>query len=241
MDDPLLSTATTTTSLQFTVLYGSQTSKSGAFCGLLEISGCKILLDCGWDTRWDVAMLDPLEKISPDINLVLISHADVEHAGALPYAFKKFKLNAPIYLTAPNVKFVHLALFDAVLNGGAPFTLDNVEECMDNANELKYKQVLDIVTKQRDASTPGRGGENIKVRAYNSGRTLGGAAWHVSQEPALEILYANDALHRKEGVMNALDMNAIAFQPTLLIQDVIGFVFFFFFFFLETRCTTSPP
>ena len=35
-------------------------------------------------------------------------------------------------------------------------------------------------------------------------------------------LYANDALHRKEGVMNALDMSAVVFQPTLLIQDVMG-------------------
>lgn len=98
---------------------------------------------------------------------------------------------------------------------------------MDNAHELKYKQVLDILTRQRDASTTtpaaaGRGGENIKVRAYNSGRTLGGAVWHVSQEPALEILYANDALHRKEGILNALDMSAVVFQPTLLIQDVMG-------------------
>jgi cleavage and polyadenylation specificity factor subunit 2 len=154
------------TQLQFTVLYGAHSS-AGACCYMLEIAGCVILLDCGWDESWDPALLEPLERVAQDVRLIIVSHADIEHAGALPYAYKKFKLNAQCYVTSPVLRLCHLALYDAVLSGGALYTLDDVDQAMGFLHELKYQQPLELQL--------GAGKESIKVIPHAAGRTLGGA------------------------------------------------------------------
>lgn len=40
-----------------------------------------ILLDCGWDIHFDTALLEPLREVVKRIDLVLISHPDLEHLG----------------------------------------------------------------------------------------------------------------------------------------------------------------
>ncbi len=46
--------------IQFTPLYGVH--DSNPLCYLLEIDDFRILLDCGWDERFDVEMLAPLAE-----------------------------------------------------------------------------------------------------------------------------------------------------------------------------------
>lgn len=40
-----------------------------------------ILLDCGWDIHFDTALLEPLREVVKRVDLVLISHSDLEHLG----------------------------------------------------------------------------------------------------------------------------------------------------------------
>lgn len=40
-----------------------------------------ILLDCGWDIHFDTALLEPLREVVKRVDLVLISHPDLEHLG----------------------------------------------------------------------------------------------------------------------------------------------------------------
>ena len=40
-----------------------------------------ILLDCGWDIHFDTALLEPLRSVVKRVDLVLISHPDLEHLG----------------------------------------------------------------------------------------------------------------------------------------------------------------
>lgn len=46
------------------------------------------------------------------IDAVLISHSDILHVGALPYAMKKLGLSAPVYSTDPVCSLGQLTLYD---------------------------------------------------------------------------------------------------------------------------------
>ena len=70
-------------------------------CYLLEMDGCNILLDCGWNDRLSVEMLAPLARVAPTIDAVLVSHPDTEHLGALPYAFGSLGMRCKVYATLP--------------------------------------------------------------------------------------------------------------------------------------------
>ena len=41
-------------------------------CYHVSIDGCNILLDCGWNDKFDVDMLKPLAAIAPKVDAVLI-------------------------------------------------------------------------------------------------------------------------------------------------------------------------
>lgn len=199
--------------LQFTVLYGSQ-SYSGAHSYLLEISGVRILLDCGWDVSYDVSMLEPLERVADQIKLVLISHANIEHIGALPYVYKHFKLTAECWCTFPVLKLGHLVMYDAVLNGTAPFNLDDVDLAVSHCKEGVYMQDMRIRINERS---------EILIQPQPSGRTLGGAFWSIMQEDlGLSVMFCSDIYQRREKLLDGLDPSTLPRDPTLLIQDTIG-------------------
>jgi cleavage and polyadenylation specificity factor subunit 2 len=50
------------------------------------------------------------------INAVIISHADIEHLGALPYAYGRLGLRAPIYTTDPVFNMGQMFLYDSYLS-----------------------------------------------------------------------------------------------------------------------------
>jgi cleavage and polyadenylation specificity factor subunit 2 len=68
-------------------------------CYLLELDGFKILLDCGWDYNFDVALLAPLAQIVNQIDIILLSHPDIYHLGALPYLVGQLHYTGKIYAT----------------------------------------------------------------------------------------------------------------------------------------------
>ena len=63
---------------------------------VLKIKDVTILLDCGCDVDFDVSAIASVAK---DIDLVLISHHDLRHCGALAAAKAKHGLRAPVYAT----------------------------------------------------------------------------------------------------------------------------------------------
>ena len=84
----------------FQPLYGAQAD--GPICYMLETDSVTILLDCGWDETFDTGTIEPLRRVAPAVDLILISHGDLSHVGALPYALKHFdfKKNPPVYMTS---------------------------------------------------------------------------------------------------------------------------------------------
>ncbi len=66
-------------------------SEVGASCILLTIAGKRILLDCGIRMTGDA--LPNLETVrqSGGLDLILVSHAHMDHIGALPIISSAFK------------------------------------------------------------------------------------------------------------------------------------------------------
>jgi hypothetical protein len=78
---------------------------------------------------------------------VLISHADIAHIGALPYACAKLGLTAPIYATLPAIKLGEMFLYDLLVSqeevrDDIRMTLDDVDATMDKVIGVRYSQQI---------------------------------------------------------------------------------------------------
>ncbi|MEW6737671.1 MAG: MBL fold metallo-hydrolase, partial [Acidobacteriota bacterium] len=85
----------------------------GASSTLLEIAGARILIDCGL-RHHDRAgeRLPALAAITGKLDAIILTHAHLDHSGALPVVAQSFP-DTPIYLTAPTLGIVSVLLLDA--------------------------------------------------------------------------------------------------------------------------------
>eukprot|EP00937_MAST-01D_sp_MAST-1D-sp2_P003323 g3323.t1 len=199
------------TSITFQALYGVM--DDGPVCYLLEVDEVRILLDCGWDERFDEALLEPLRRVAGRVDAVLLSHADLAHMGALPYAMAKLGLSAPVFGTLPIFKMGQMTMYDAFQTRRAvsedadvPFNLDDVDAAFmrnDSFVQLKFMQ-----SKKLD-------GTELIITPYAAGHSLGGALWKVSVD-ADEVLYAPDYNHKRELHLDGTVLESFT-RPLLLI------------------------
>lgn len=181
-------------------------------CYILEIDDFKIMLDCGWDARFSLDDIAPLTKLQlVDINAVLITHPDLSHLGALPYAFAKLGLDCPVYATLPVWKMGHLFLYDAFQSIAESstefklFTLDDIDHVFLNKFvRLKPMQDLQLST-------------DLLLTPYTAGHMIGGAVWKISKDTE-QIVYAVDYNHCIERHLSPSQLLTFE-RPTLLITD----------------------
>lgn len=82
------------TSILFSPVYGA--SSHAALCYVLQVNGITLLLDCGWTDGFDTELLAPLELQADSVQAVLLSHASLQHLGALPYLLSKLQCKADV-------------------------------------------------------------------------------------------------------------------------------------------------
>jgi len=196
--------------IRFTPVYGA--TEEQPLCYLLEVDDFKILLDCGWDPKFDLDVLKPLTKLVKRVDAVLISHPDIPHLGALPYAVGKLGLTAPVYATIPVYKMGQMFMYDAYQNRYSNedftlFNLDDVDAAFDKFVQLKYSQRV----------TFEGNGAGIEITAHPAGHLIGGSVWKIKKENE-EIIYAVDYNHKKERHLSSVTLEALG-RPTLLITD----------------------
>ena len=219
---------------RFTPVYGAldATPNDGVkpMCYLLEFDGVNILLDCGSSETFDAAALEPLRAIAPTIHLVLISHASLEHVGAIPYAVKHLGLTAPIYSTLPVKGMGQMYFYDALIArnwnpGSTEVRVAVNENGIDTSPQLMTADDVDMAFEQfytlsfRQNLTVNTPGGTIVITPYPSGSTLGGAMWGITKETD-RIVYANRFNHRKELHLPKCALSdPKLMKPTLLIVD----------------------
>ena len=128
-------------SVFITPLYGN--SRQRAVCYLLEVDDCRILLDCGWTDSCDPQVVHELRSIAPIIDAVLLTHATVEHAGALPVLISQLHSKCTVFATQPVFRFGRLLARDAVYGHSHDtsfdsFSLDDVDATYEVDGGVKH-------------------------------------------------------------------------------------------------------
>lgn len=161
-------------------LGGAQTVTGSRY--LLEIDKTKILIDCGLfqgikelrKRNWD-----PFPISAAAIDMVLLTHAHIDHSGYLPKLVKEgFK--GPILLTEPTMDLVKTLLLDAGKlqeeeaeyakrkgfskheDPSPLYTMEDAEEVFDQLSPISFDQPISLTPK-------------ATLTAYNAGHILGAA------------------------------------------------------------------
>ncbi|KJH51278.1 metallo-beta-lactamase domain protein [Dictyocaulus viviparus] len=187
----------------------------GPLCYLLQIEETFLLLDCGWDEKFDMGYIESIKSRVSQISAVLITHPDQPHLGALAYLVRYCDLRAPIYCTVPVYKMGMMFMYDWInslmsVENFELFTLDDVDVAFDRIQKLKFNQTV-----------PLRGDSQIKITALPAGHMIGGAMWRITRHDEEDIIYAVDYNHKKERHLNGCSFDTIL-RPYLLITDSLN-------------------
>jgi len=197
-------------SFKFTPLYGVM--GRSPLCYVLQVGELHLLLDCGWDGCLSEELIQPLKEWAPKIDAVLLSHCDMEHLGALPYAVGKLGLCAPIYATLPVQKMGFLLMYDQSISrsneGSQLLDLDDIDAAFTKIQPLRFQQ-----RKRLAGRCAG-----VTVTPFCAGHTLGGAVWSI-QVGGEELVYAVDYNHRRERHLNGTPLETAFTRPAVLITD----------------------
>ncbi|RHZ11433.1 hypothetical protein DYB37_002372 [Aphanomyces astaci] len=178
---------------------------------------------------FDVALLEPLAKVIDKVDLVLISHPDLAHMGALPYAMGTLGLKAPVYVTLPVYRMGEIVLYEAYQARTKDdlefnlFTLDHVDQVLETFIQLKFSQKLKLSGE----------GEGIYITPHAAGHLIGGSIWSIAKETLKDeivqvlrrggdVLIPCDSAGRVLEVLHVLDQYWIKLKYTSLLKDPIA-------------------
>ncbi|OAP65693.1 hypothetical protein AYL99_01665 [Fonsecaea erecta] len=208
-----------------TPLLGAQ-STSRASQSILELDGgIKVLVDVGWDERFDTRQLAEIEKHASTLSFILLTHATTSHVGAFAHCCKHIPVftQIPVYATPPVIAFGRTLLQDLYSSSplAATFipgssspedatgvddktrshilrqapTFEEINKYFTLITPLKYSQPHQPTPSSFSAPI-----EGLTLTAYNSGHTLGGTIWHI-QHGMESIVYAVDWNQARENVL----------------------------------------
>lgn len=88
----------------------------GRSCLILTINNKKIMLDCGlMINKEDTDSLPLLEHVNAEeLSMVIITHAHLDHCGALPYFLSRYNYRKKVYMTKPTKDIYHYLVFDTI-------------------------------------------------------------------------------------------------------------------------------
>ncbi len=183
---------------------------------LLQTPISNILLDAGVNVaskenefpRYDAPEFD-INKI----DAVIISHAHLDHSGALPLLFK-YGYRGPVYCTAPTrdtMALLQLDYIDVLQKEGRepPYTSREIKEMIKHTITLNYNEVTDI--------TP-----DVRLTLLNAGHILGSSMIHLNVGNGYHnILYTGDY---KYAQTKLLDPPSTKFQrlETMITESTYG-------------------
>jgi hypothetical protein len=172
---------------------------------LVQTDESCVMLDCGINAGasdplyayprmdWDAFDLDKLDA-------VILSHAHLDHCGAIPFLYK-YGYDGPVYCSEPTAVLMTLLQLDyldvfGARGAHAPYDQKDVRETVLHTIPLKYGVVTDVAP-------------DIKLTLHNAGHILGSAIVH---------------LHIGEGLHNLVYTGDFKFGRTQLLEPA-GFIF----------------
>jgi cleavage and polyadenylation specificity factor subunit 2 len=215
--------------VKFTPIAGGRNDVSGV-CSILEIGPFTLLLDCGCSIKNSNVLLSKIKNklsfIGKSIDAVILSHADLQHLGALPVVLGPHGIGNPqIVCTLPVHKFGQLVLYDYCSNkemegmmdikkvesNNQTYGYDDIDDVFLHPTVVKFSQIIELSSVLQSKAT-------LSLCAYPSGRTIGGAIWRIWYG-STEILYAVDINMKNEIVLSGASLHPLPTVPSLLIMD----------------------
>ncbi|KAJ7283999.1 beta-lactamase-like protein [Mycena rebaudengoi] len=227
--------------ITFTPLSGAaHSSRTTPLAYLLQIDDVRILLDCGSP---DWAPEDPTQNVedhvyhwekycqalrecAPTVDLVLLSHGDLAHAGLYAYAYSRWNLKAPTYTSLPVQAMGRIAATEDIEGIREEEDFGDEDEkpaeddaLMDSGNDSpnppskrdklkgKYVATLSEVQDAFDSMTILRYSQptrlqgkcqGLTITPFNAGHTIGGTIWKIRSPSSGTILYAVNVNHMRE-------------------------------------------
>ena len=172
----------------------------GRSCFLLQTPISNVLIDCGVNVATRENSFPFFDIPEFDINkldAVVISHAHLDHSGALPLLFK-YGYKGPVYSTEPTrdiMTLLQLDYIDVVQRTGEQpeYTSREIKEMIKNTISLDFDEVTDITA-------------DVRLTLHNAGHVLGSSMLH---------------FNIGEGFHNFLYTGDFKYSPTKLLEPAI--------------------
>jgi len=191
------------------ILSGADVSGS---CYLLELGGLRILFDCG--SKPNNTYSEQIEIPSPEtIDAVFISHAHMDHMGALAYTASVCK-NAKIITTSTTADFISFQLSDTI----ADFIGATSPELRFH-NELLCRMVMnriETVSFNEKYQFTGSDGTACSYSFFRAGHVPGAAMIYLKIGDHT-VLYSGDFSHRNTALTDAFSIPNSVRADTLVL------------------------
>ncbi len=168
---------------------------------LVQTPESNILLDVGvkpTSNGEEYPYLDAPELDLENLDAVVITHAHLDHCGALPFLFK-YGYRGPVYMTEPTMYLMKLLQEDylkvAEREGRPlPYTYRDIADSLIHTYTLNYGEVTDIAP-------------DVRLTLYRSGHILGASMVH---------------LHIGQGLINIVYTSDFKFGRTRLLESAVN-------------------
>lgn len=207
--------------MEYLPLGGAQ--EVGASCGVLTVGGVRLLIDAGMRPAVERASqrlpaLDVLDDLPPDA--LLITHAHIDHTGALPLVAARFPL-LPIYATESTIALMRLLLLDSVRimeaeqlqpDGETPlYTAEMVAALLERIIPIGFEQPFHPVP-----ATP-----TLTVRYIPAGHILG-AGMLLLDTPEGRVLHTGDVSVTHQRTLNGVALADVPQADVVICEGTYG-------------------
>ncbi|MCD6547538.1 MAG: beta-CASP ribonuclease aCPSF1 [Nanoarchaeota archaeon] len=188
----------------------------GRSCLLLQTPISNVLLDCGLNVANPENAFPYFNAPEFDIHkidAVVISHAHLDHSGALPLLYK-YGYTGPVYSTDPTrdiMTLLQLDYIDVIQRSGKrpEYTSREIKEMIKNSITLDYDVVTDITA-------------DVRLTFHNAGHVLGSSLVHLNIGDGYHnLLYTGDFKYARTKL---LEPALTKFQrvETLIMESTYG-------------------
>jgi len=181
----------------------------GRSCHIVQFKDKKVMLDCGIHpglTGMDaLPFVDMIE--ADQIDLLLISHFHLDHAGALPWFLQKTTFRGKCFMTHATKAIFFWMLSDYIKVSNIStdqqlFTDADLEAAMDKIETINFHEEKEVA--------------GIKFWCYNAGHVLG-AAMFMLEIAGVRILYTGDFSREEDRHLPQAEIPSM--RPDVLIVE----------------------
>jgi len=172
---------------------------------LVEISGKKVLLDCG--VNFSNEPKDRLPRFPDEnmnIDVVLVSHIHSDHLAAVPYLTEVKKCNAPVYMSKASHLMMPIMLKDYLkVTDRPPYSFEDLNSCLEKIRPIEFYSRIEAV-------------KDVYIQAFPAGHIIGACMFYVSVK-GRSFVYTGDYSSIADHHLNGCSIPKL--YPDLLLTE----------------------